>query len=54
MVTKILAIQRIDLSNRNHRGATDGAKKKSEYGASFKEILRRELAVAAQAPGNRV
>lgn len=28
MVAKIMAIQRVDIANKNHRGATEGAKKK--------------------------
>ncbi|HWR09379.1 hypothetical protein [Sporomusa sp.] len=41
MVTKIVPIQRID--DRNQRETMAGDKKRTQYGASFKEVFTREL-----------
>lgn len=44
MVAKIMAIQRVDIANKNHRGATEGARKKNQKKVPFKEIFAREMA----------
>ncbi|SMD09079.1 hypothetical protein [Sporomusa malonica] len=54
MVTRIEPIQRVDLTNRDRHGATDGDRKKSQYGKSFKEVFAKELAVTAKASAARV
>jgi len=48
MVTKIMPIHRLELTNRDHRSATDGAKKKSDQKTTFKEVFIRELANIAK------
>lgn len=48
MVTKIMPIYRLELTNRDHRSATDDAKKKPEQTTTFKEVFTRELASVAK------
>ncbi|MBP2664672.1 MAG: hypothetical protein H6Q71_2620 [Firmicutes bacterium] len=48
MVTKIMPIYRLEFANRDHRSATDGAKKKLGQKATFKEVFARELAGTAK------
>lgn len=54
MVAKIMAIQRVDIANKNHRGATEGAKKKFQKKVSFKEIFAREMAGKNVPPVNKI
>ena len=48
MVTKIMPIYRLELTNRDHRSATDGAKKKPERKTTFNEVFTRVLANVAK------
>ncbi len=50
MVTKIMAIHRIGLTNRNHRDASDGDKKKPPNKVSFKKVFAKELSGTAKPP----
>lgn len=43
MVTKISAIERVVLTGRDHRNATDGAKKRPQNKSLFKEVLSKQL-----------
>ena len=54
MVTKIMAIQRLDLASRDHRNAADSDRKKPQNMASFKEIFAKQLSGTAKPPVNRV
>lgn len=48
MVTRIMAINQIDLTNRDNRSATDSDKKKSQNKATFKEVFAKELSTTAK------
>ncbi len=48
MVTKVMPIFRLELTNRDQRSATDGMKKKPESNAAFKEVFSKELASIAR------
>lgn len=44
MVTKVMPVFRLELTNRDQRSATDGMKKKPQQSSSFKEVFTKELA----------
>lgn len=54
MVTRIMAIQRLDLASRDHRNAADGDRKKPQHKASFKEVFAKQLSSTAKPPVTRV
>ena len=54
MVTKIMAIQRVDLTSRDHRNATDGDRKKPQGKVTFKEIFAKKLSDTAKPPVTRM
>lgn len=43
MVTKVMPIFRLELTNRDPRSSTDGMKKKSQDKSAFKEVFIKEL-----------
>lgn len=48
MVTKVMPIFRLELTNRDPRSATDGMKKKSQDNSAFKEVLIKQLATVVK------
>ena len=54
MVTRIMAIQRLDLASRDHRNTADGDRKKPQQKASFKEVFAKQLSSTDKPPANRV
>lgn len=53
MVTRIEPVHRVDLTNRERHGATEGDRRKSQYGKAFKEVFAKELAVSNKVPAAR-
>ncbi|MBP2636453.1 MAG: hypothetical protein H6Q72_2360 [Firmicutes bacterium] len=48
MVTKVMPIFHVELTNRDPRNTSDGAKKKSQENSAFKEIFIKQLATVTR------